>query len=138
MMNEPETIGKILGMKTVAIVGLSDKKERPSFRVASYLKMQGYRVVPVNPSVQMWMGEKSYPSLETVPFKIDVVNIFQKSEKVPPIVASAIELGAKAVWMQEGVISPAAASEAEEAGLLVVMDRCLMREHAGRALGDRL
>ena len=129
-MNEPETVAKILAMKTIAVVGLSAKEDRPSYRVASYLKEHGYRIVPVNPMISEWKSEKSYPDLATIPFKIDVVDIFRKSEDVLPIVKSAIAIGAAAVWMQEGVINDAAAQEAEKAGLLVVMDRCFMKEHA--------
>ena len=128
-MNEPETVAKILAMKTIAVVGLSDKPERPSYGVAAYLKGHGYRIVPVNPMIGEWLGEKSYAKLEDIPFAIDVVDVFRKSEDVPPIVASAIAIKAKAVWMQEGVVNPAAAAEAEKAGLLAVMDRCLMKEH---------
>ena len=133
-MNEPETIAKILSMKTIAVVGLSDKEDRPSYRVASYLKGHGYRIVPVNPMITEWQGEKSYPNLEAIPFPIDIVDIFRKSEDVPPIVKAAIAIGAAAVWMQEGVVSEDAAREAEKAGLLVVMDRCLMKEHKAAGL----
>ena len=133
-MNEPETIAKILSMKTIAVVGLSDKEDRPSYRVASYLKGHGYRIVPVNPMITEWQGEKSYPNLEAIPFPIDIVDIFRKSEDVPPIVKGAIAIGAAAVWMQEGVVSEDAAREAEKAGLLVVMDRCLMKEHKAAGL----
>jgi len=133
-MNAPETIAKILSMKTIAVVGLSDKEDRPSYRVASYLKGHGYRIVPVNPMITEWQGEKSYPNLEAIPFPIDIVDIFRKSEDVPPIVKGAIAIGAAAVWMQEGVVSEDAAREAEKAGLLVVMDRCLMKEHKAAGL----
>lgn len=128
-MNDKETIRRILAMKTIAVVGLSDKEERPSYGVASYLKGHGYKIVPVNPMIAEWKGEKSYPTLEAIPFAVDVVDVFRKSEDAPPIVKSAIAIKAKAVWMQEGVVSPAAADEAERAGLLVVMDKCLMKEH---------
>jgi len=130
MMNEPETIAKILRMKTIAVVGISEKEERPSFRVASYLKGHGYQIVPVNPMISEWQGKKCYPNLEAIPFDIDVVDIFRKSEEATSVVASAIAIGAKAVWMQEGVVNSSAAADSEEAGLLVVMDRCFMKEHA--------
>lgn len=129
-MNEPETIAKILRMKVIAVVGISEKEERPSFRVADYLSNNGYEIIPVNPNIEEWMGKKCYPDLEAIPVGVDVVNIFRKSEDVPPIVASAIAIGAKAVWMQEGVVNSSAAADAEEAGLLAVMDRCFMKEHA--------
>lgn len=129
---EPETVGKILAMKVVAVVGLSDNPERPSFGVARYLMENGYDVVPINPSMPEWMGKKSFPDLQSAIQKIEVVDIFRKPEAVPEIVEQAIKIGAKAVWMQEGVVSEAAARRAEDAGLLVVMDRCIMKEHAAR------
>jgi len=132
-MNEPETIERILAMKMVAVVGLSDNPERPSFGVARYLMENGYEVVPVNPGINEWMGKKSFSDLSTVLQKIDVVDIFRKSEAVPEIVEHAIKIGAKAIWMQEGVINEAAARRAEEAGLLVVMDRCMAKAHAAFA-----
>jgi len=128
-MNEPETVGKILQMKTIAVVGLSDNPDRPSFRVARYLMENGYELVPVNPAINDWMGKKSYPDLPSVLQKIDVVDVFRKSEAVPQIVEQAIKIGAKALWLQEGVVHDEAAGRAEEAGLLVVMDKCLMKEH---------
>jgi predicted CoA-binding protein len=97
------------------------------------MKAQGYRVIPVNPNEQMVIGEKAYPSLSDVPEPVALVDIFRKSEDVLPIVEEAIAKGAKAVWMQEGVVNEAAATRAEQAGLLVVMDRCWMKEHAARA-----
>jgi len=133
-MNEPETIAEILRMKVIAVVGISEKEERPSFRVADYLSNNGYEIIPVNPNIAEWHGKKCYPDLEAMPVGVDVVDIFRKSEDVPRVVASAIAIGAKAVWMQEGVVNSSAAADAEEAGLLVVMDRCLMKEHA-RAQG---
>ena len=132
-MNEPETIAKILSMKSVAVVGLSDNPERPSFGVAKYLMEKGYEITPVNPGINEWMGKKSFPDLPSALQKIEVVDIFRKSDAVPEIVEQAIKIGAKAVWMQEGVVNEAAAKRAEEAGLLVVMGRCLMKEHAARA-----
>ena len=115
--------------RTVAVVGLSPKPDRPSNHVAKYLKEQGYRIIPVNTSAREILGETCYPDLSSIPEPVDVVDIFRRSEAVPPIVEEAIKIGAKAVWMQEGVISEEAAARAEEAGLLVVMDRCILKEH---------
>ncbi|MCX8197858.1 MAG: CoA-binding protein [Candidatus Micrarchaeota archaeon] len=133
-MNEEETIRKILGMKSVAIVGISDNPERPSFAVAKHLMESGYEVVPVNPGISEWLGKKSFPDLRSVLQKVEVVDIFRKPSAAPEIVEQAIEIGAKAVWMQEGVVSPEAAQKAESAGLLVVMDKCMMKERL-RILG---
>ena len=115
--------------KTIAVVGLSPKPDRPSYRVASYLKEQGYRIIPVNTCASEILGEICYSRLSSVPKSVDVVNIFRRPEEVPAIVEEAIEIGAKAVWMQEGVINEEAAAPAREAGLLVVMDRCMLKEH---------
>ena len=108
--------------KTIAVVGLSDNPERASFGVARYLQAQGYRIIPVNPMVSEVLGEKSYPDLKSVPEAIDMVDIFRRSELVPPVVDEAIEVGAKYVWMQDGVIHPESAAKAEAAGIPVVMD----------------
>ncbi|HET9482262.1 MAG TPA: CoA-binding protein [Candidatus Polarisedimenticolia bacterium] len=110
--------------KVWAVVGLSDRPERPSHSVASALKRRGYRVVPVNPNLTRVLEETCYPDLRAIPFPIDVVDIFRRSELVGPIVDDAIAIGAKVVWMQLGVIDDAAAARARAAGLLVVMDRC--------------
>jgi len=117
--------------RTVAVVGISPKEDRPSYRVASYLKSQGYRIIPVRPESETILGEKVYPSLLEIPgeIEIDIVDIFRKSEEVFPIVEEAIQRRAKTVWMQEGVIHPEAAHQAEKAGLKVVMDRCIKKEH---------
>ncbi len=115
--------------KTVAVVGLSDKPYRPSQGVALYLQEQGYRIIPVNPHIDKALGEKSYASLKDISESIDVVDIFRKSEAVGPIVDEAIEVGAKAIWMQEGVLNEEAAQKAREAGLNVVMNKCMMKEH---------
>jgi uncharacterized protein len=115
--------------RIVAIVGLSSNPERPSNIVGKYLKEQGYSIIPVNPAEKTILGEASYPDLSSVPVKVDVVDIFRKSEDVPPIVRDAIKIGAKAVWMQEGVINEAAAAEARQAGLKVVMNHCMRKEH---------
>ena len=130
-MNEPETILRILKeFKTIAVVGLSDKPDKFSFKVSSYMKAQGYQIIPINPNIQEWAGEKAYPDLKSVPEQIDVVDIFRRSEFVADIVDQAIEAGAKAVWMQMGVIDEQAAKKAEAAGLLVVMDKCMHIEHS--------
>jgi len=115
--------------RTVAVVGLSPKPDRPSNHVANYLKEQGYRIIPVNTYAGEILGETCYPDLSSIPEPVDVVDIFRRSEAVPPIVEEAIKIGAKAVWMQEGVINDEAAARAKEAGLLVVMDRCMLKEH---------
>ena len=115
--------------RTVAVVGLSPKPDRPSNHVAKYLKEQGYRIIPVNTYAGEILGETCYPDLSSIPEPVDVVDIFRRSEAVPPVVEEAIKIGAKAVWMQEGVINEEAAARAEEAGLLVVMDRCMLKEH---------
>ncbi len=115
--------------RTVAVVGLSSKPDRPSYKVASYLKKQGYNIIPVNPTEKEILGEPCYPDIASVPTSIDVVDIFRRSAEVTPIVAEAIRIGAKAVWMQEGVINEEAAKRAGEAGLMVVMDKCMLKEH---------
>lgn len=115
--------------KTIAIVGLSSNPERPSHNVGKYLKEHGYKIIPVNPNEKNVLGLKSYPDLASVPVKVDVVDIFRRPEDVPPIVLEAVKIGAKAVWMQEGVINREAAAEARKAGLKVVMDRCMLKEH---------
>jgi predicted CoA-binding protein len=115
--------------RTIAVVGLSSNPMRPSNGVAEYLKRAGYRVIPVNPREIEVLGEKCYARLEDIPEKIDLVDIFRRAEYVPEIVESAIRVGAKAVWMQEGVINEEAAERARSAGLAVVMDRCTLKEH---------
>jgi hypothetical protein len=119
--------------RTIAVVGLSSKRFRPSYGVAEYMQRSGYRIVPVNPEVSEVLGEKCYPDLNSVPEAIDIVDIFRRSEFVPEIVEAAIRKGAKAIWMQEGVTHEEAARRAAEAGLDVVMDRCILKEH--RRLG---
>jgi predicted CoA-binding protein len=116
--------------KTVAVVGLSGRRMRPSYGVAQYMQRAGYRIIPVNPQESEILGEKCYARLEDVPEPIDIVDVFRRSEFVPEIVNSAIAVGAKALWLQEGVIHEAAADKARQAGLSVVMDRCILKEHA--------
>jgi uncharacterized protein len=113
----------------IAVVGLSSRKHRPSFGVSEYMQRAGYRIIPVNPNESSILGEKVYASLDEVPEKIDIVDIFRRSEFVPEIVEQAIRVGAGAVWMQEGVIHEEAAAKAQAAGLTVVMDRCILKEH---------
>lgn len=119
--------------RTIAVVGLSGKRFRPSYGVAEYLQRAGYRIIPVNPHETAVLGEKCYPDLDAVPEPIDIVDVFRRSEFVPEIVEAAIRKGATAVWMQEGVIHEEAARRAEAAGLTVVMDRCILKDH--RRLG---
>ena len=111
------------------MVGLSTNKFRPSYGVARYLKDQGYRIIPVNPEADEILEEKAYARLEDIPEKVDIVDVFRRAEAVPEIVDSAIAIGAKAVWMQEGVVHEQAAAKAEAAGLTVVMDRCILKDH---------
>lgn len=115
--------------RIVAVVGLSPDAERPSFRVASYLKEQGYRVIPVNPQFSQILGETCYPELTAIRESVDVVDIFRRAQETPAIVDQAIAIGARAVWMQEGVVNRTAEAKAREAGLLVVMDKCMRKEH---------
>ena len=115
--------------RTVAVVGLSSNPERPSHGVARYLQELGYRIIPVNPRESEVLGEKSYPDLCSIPEPVEVVDIFRQSRDVPRVVAEAIYIGAKAIWMQEGIMHEAAARRAQEAGLVVVMDRCMRTEH---------
>jgi len=125
-----EEVRQILASaRTVAVVGLSDKPERDSYRVAAYLQQAGYRVIPVNPNLPTVLGEPAYPHLRAIPERVDVVDIFRKPEAVPEIVEDAIAIGARAVWMQDGIVHNAAAERARAAGLAVVMNRCMMREH---------
>jgi uncharacterized protein len=114
---------------TIAVVGLSSSRLRASYGVAQYMQSAGYRVIPVNPNEQQVLGEKAYARLEDVPEKIDVVDVFRRSEFVPAVVDSAIRVGARAIWMQEGVADEAAAQRARAAGLFVVMDTCILKTH---------
>ncbi|MFC1924980.1 CoA-binding protein [Chloroflexota bacterium] len=115
--------------QNIAVVGLSSKTDRPSYIVASYLKEHGYKVIPVNPGEKEILNETCYPDLGSITEQVDVVDIFRKSEEVPAIVEEAIRTGAKVIWMQEGIVNQEAADRAKEAGLLVVMDRCMRKEH---------
>ena len=118
----------------VAVVGLSDDPTRPSYRVAQYLQEHGYRIVPVNPGCQEILGEKCYAGLQDIPFPVEIVDIFRQVDAIPGIVDEAIAVGAQVVWMQQGLEEPHAARQAKQAGLRVVMDRCLKIEHGLRHL----
>ncbi len=129
-VNDPEAIRRILRQaRTIAVVGLSSKPTRPSYGVAQYLHAHGYRIIPINPNEVEVLGERAYARLSDVPERIDVVTIFRRSDAVSPIVEEAIRIGAWAVWMQEGVINEDAARRAQEAGVLVIMNRCMLKEH---------
>jgi uncharacterized protein len=128
--NNPEVIKKILNeTKTIAVVGLSSDPGRASNSVSKYIQSKGYRIIPVNPNESEVLGEKAYPTLQDVPEKIDLVNIFRRAEEAGQFVDQAIALGVKAVWMQDSVIDKAAAQRALNAGLDVVMDDCILRQH---------
>jgi predicted CoA-binding protein len=132
---DPRVIQRLLHIaRTIAIVGLSADPLRPSHFVGFYLQRHGFRIVPVNPNEREVLGEQSYPSLAAIPFPVDVVDVFRRSEAVPAIAEEAVKIGAKALWLQFGVISPEGARIAQQGGLDVVMDRCMKVEHA-RYLG---
>ena len=118
--------------RTVAVVGVSDKANRPSHGVARYLQDRGYRVIPVNPHITEVLGEKAFPSLSDIPGKVDLVDVFRKSEEVPALAEEAVRVGARFFWMQEGVVSEQARDRLERAGIAVVMDRCILKELARR------
>jgi predicted CoA-binding protein len=130
---QSDPITKVLQRaKTVAVVGLSDNPLRPSHGVAAYLLAQGYRIVPVNPQIESALGEKAYPSLLDVPERIDIVNIFRRPEFVEEVVDQAIQRKVPVIWMQEEVVHEKAAQKARQAGIFVVMDRCILVEHRAR------
>lgn len=136
-MGDDGTAAEVLrGYRTVAVVGISSRPDRPSHEVAAYLKGQGYRIIPVNPREGEVLGERAYPDLRSVPEPVEVVDIFRRPEDVPPVVEEAIAIGAKAVWMQEGIVHQEAARRAREAGLAVVMDRCMKKEHQRLLRGE--
>jgi uncharacterized protein len=115
--------------KTIAVVGLSSRRSRPSYGVSEYMQSSGYRIIPVNPNETEILGEKAYASLDEVPGPVDIVDIFRRPEGVPEIVDAAIRIGAKGIWMQEGVVHEEAAARARAAGLEVIMDKCILKEH---------
>ena len=123
------SIETILKYKTIAVVGISDDPTRPSNFVASFLEAHGYTIIPVNPKLTEWEGIKCYPDLPSIPVKVDIVDIFRRSEAVPPIVDEAIAIKAKVVWMQEGIVNEEAAAKARKAGIEVVMDKCMKKEY---------
>ena len=125
----PSVLELLRTSRIIAVVGLSSKRWRPSFGVSEYMQRAGYRIIPVNPGETEVLGEKSYAGLEEVPEKVDIVDVFRRSEFVPGIVEQAIRIGARAVWLQEGVVHEEAAAKARAAGLMVVMDRCILKEH---------
>ncbi len=118
--------------RTIAVVGLTDTPMRPSYGVSHYMQSQGYRIIPVNPNISEWMGEKAYPSLLDVAEKIDIVNVFRRPDAVPEVVEQAIQIKAPVIWMQEGVVHHEAAEKARQAGIFVVMDKCILKEHIKR------
>jgi predicted CoA-binding protein len=129
-MSRADQITKLLlHAKTIAVVGLTDSPVRPSYGVSSYMQSQGYRIIPVNPHITESLGEKAYASLLDIPEKIEIVNIFRRPEAVPEIIEQAIQLKVPAIWMQEGVVHEAAADKARQAGIFVVMDKCILKEH---------
>jgi predicted CoA-binding protein len=129
----PDPIRDLLeNSKTVAVVGLSSSPLRPSYGVAAYLQQQGYRIIPVNPTINGALGEKAYPTLKDVPEKIDIVDVFRRPEYVDEIVDQAIALKIPAIWLQETVVNAAAAGRAQQAGITVVMDKCILKEHRKR------
>jgi predicted CoA-binding protein len=121
--------------RTIAVVGLSSKRFRPSYGVAEYMQRNGYRIIPVNPFERVVLGEKCYPDLDSIPERVDIVDVFRRAEFVPEIVEAAIRIGARAVWMQEGVVHEGAAERARGAGLAVVMDRCILKDHRRMSFG---
>lgn len=132
-MDESERITELLkNSKNIAVVGLSSSPMRPSYGVSAYLQSHGYKIIPVNPQINGALGEKAYPSLRDVPEKIDIVDIFRRPEFVPAVVDEAIALKPAAIWMQEGVAHEAAAEKARKAGIFVIQDRCLLKEHRAR------
>jgi predicted CoA-binding protein len=118
--------------KTIAVVGLTNSPFRPSYGVTQYMRSQGYRIIPVNPNITQWEGEKAYASLLDVPEEVDIVDVFRRSDAVPEIVEQTIQIKAPAIWLQEGVIHEEAAERARQAGIFVVMDLCILKEHRNR------
>jgi len=134
-MNEPALIREMLGVETIAVIGLSIDPGKPSHYVSAYLQQQGCTIYPVNPSISEVLGEKAYATLAELPVRPDLVNVFRLPQFIPGIVAEMRELGLSKLWIQQGIVNPEAAADAEAAGIGVVMNRCLMVEH--RHLGPR-
>lgn len=138
MNDDPHTLRRMLeSCRTIAVVGLSDQPHRASHGVARYLQQQGYRVIPVNPRCEQVLGEKSYARLEDIAEPVDMVDVFRRGEEIGPVVDGAIAIGAKYLWLQLGVFNDAAVAKAREAGLEVVVDRCVKIEHAGLGIARR-
>jgi uncharacterized protein len=138
MLASQDEIGLLLErVKTIAVVGLSDDPGRVSYGVTAYMQSQGYRIIPINPKINKSLDEKAYPNLSAVPEKIDLVNVFRRPEFVPEVVEETIRLKVPAIWLQEGVIHEEAARKAQTAGIFVVMDRCILKEHRQRRRQDR-
>ena len=136
-MNEPEVIDEMLGNgrgRTIAVIGLSENPSKPSHYVSAYMQQHGYKIYPVNPSIEKVLGEKSYASLTDLPVKPDVVNVFRVPALIPAIVDEMLMLGLKNLWVQQGIVNMEAAKRAEEGGIRVVMDRCIMIEHRRNGL----
>jgi len=132
-VSQTDDIGELLKhARSIAVVGLSDSPMRTSYGVSKYMQSQGYKIIPVNPQINTSLGEKAYASLSDVPETIDLVNVFRRSEHVPEVVEEAIRLKLRAIWLQEGVIHEAAAKKARKAGIFVVMDKCIYKEHVAR------
>ncbi len=130
---EAERITELLkSAKIIAVVGLTNTPIRPSYGVSHYMQSQGYRIIPVNPKITAWQGEKAYASLLDVPEKVDIVDVFRRPDAVPEVVEQAIQIKAPAIWMQEGVVHEEAAEKARQAGIFVVMDKCILKEHIKR------
>ena len=133
MREENDHIGRVLKeAKNIAVIGQSDDPFKPSYGVSRYMQQQGYRIIPVNPYLESALGEKAYPSLRDVPGKIDIVNVFRRPEAVPEIVDEVIRLKLPVLWLQETVVHEEAAEKARQAGVLVVMDLCILKEHRAR------
>jgi uncharacterized protein len=131
-MNEPEVIREMLGNRagrTIAVIGLSENPSKPSHYVSEYMQQHGYRILPVNPAIETVLGERSYPSLTALPLKPDVVNVFRPPAAIPAIVDEMLALGLHNLWVQQGIVNPEAAERAEQGGIRVVMDHCIMVEH---------
>ena len=131
-INDPESIARMLEARIIGVVGLSSDPSRASHSVSRYMQSNGYRIIPINPNETSVLGEKAYPLLENVPEKIDLVDIYRRSEEAGRHVDEAIRIGARGVWLQEGVVDEDAARRALEAGLDVAMDRCILKEHLKR------
>jgi predicted CoA-binding protein len=123
--------------RTIAVVGLSNRRFRPAYGVSEYMQSSGYKIIPVNPQETEILGEKCYPDLDSIPEPVDIVDIFRRAEFVPEIVDAAIRIGAKAIWMQEGVVHHEAAAKARAAGLAVIMDRCILKDHRRLAFAGK-